>query len=65
MGMRIEFHDVETTIQEGERETVIHQIARTVVVTPSCHCDVDGCDTDECTDCGGCLICCRCLPGEG
>jgi hypothetical protein len=45
------------------------RIAITCVHPPAAQrVELDGCDHDsaaECHDCGDCLICCHCRPGEG
>jgi hypothetical protein len=68
--MRIEVHDEVTLLQRTSTEIISVQASRTVVLTPlppsQCsECGFDVASMKDCPDCGGCVMCCGCKPGEG
>lgn len=68
--MRIEIHDEAAILRRTETGIISVHASRTVVLTPSAasRCSECGFDVErlkDCPDCGGCLMCCDCKPGEG
>jgi hypothetical protein len=68
--MRIEVRDEVAVLRRNSSEIICVHLSRTVVLTPpepQCcsHCGFDVAQLKDCPDCGGCVMCCGCNPGEG
>lgn len=68
--MLIEVHDEAAILRHNNTEIFCVQSTCTVLLTPDelnqcARCGFDVSSLRNCPDCGGCVICCGCKPGEG